>query len=76
MVEYALVLVLVAALVVAGITLLGSRTAGLYSTVSAGMQLKSPAATPKPTAKPRHTPKPTPTPSHGRKPKSHKKHHG
>lgn len=76
MVEYALVLVLVAALVVAGITLLGSRTAGLYSTVSAGLQLKSPAAKASATPKPTPKPKATPTPSQGQKPKSHKQHHG
>lgn len=66
MVEYALLLMLVAAVVVAGLTILGGRTAGLYSNVNAGLQLKSPAA------KASATPKPTPTPTKSKKSKGQK----
>lgn len=80
MVEYALILVLIAIAAIAVLTVIGGTTSNVYSNINNGLSLASPSATatatatatptPTPTAKPTKTPKATPTPKPTKTPKS------
>ncbi|MGH7642878.1 MAG: hypothetical protein ACRENX_07695 [Candidatus Dormibacteria bacterium] len=71
MVEYALILVLIAIAAIAILTVVGGNTSDVFSNINTGLGAASPSSSPSatPTAKPTKTPKATPTPKPTKSPK-------